>query len=308
MFSVVIPLYNKEKSISRTIESVLAQNFPDFEVIVIDDGSTDSSIEQVRKYKDSRVKIYSTKNGGVSKARNNGIKLSCNPYIAFLDADDFWDSDYLLYMAQLIQKYPKAIIYSCRQNIILGENRASLSKVGSLNTNFEGYISNYFKRAVKTTLFNSSSIIVRRKDILKYNVSYLTALEKGEDLLFYFSLLKTGHKACFTMKPLSYYNVMAENRAMNKKGSFDKGIMGYYLKLDLYKEPQPYRKFISNYLIRNLLVINQLYDVDKKQQKEIKRKVIFKDLTFVHKLIFLMPSGLIDCLYSIKNKLYEKKI
>ena len=90
MFSIIIPLYNKEKYIVNTIKSVLNQSFSKFEVIVVDDGSSDNGVNAVKKIDDSRIKIITQKNQGVSAARNNGIKNAKYEYIAFLDADDLW--------------------------------------------------------------------------------------------------------------------------------------------------------------------------------------------------------------------------
>ena len=89
MISVIIPLYNKEKSISSTIESVLSQTYKDFELIIINDGSTDKSEEIIRKYlNDSRIKYYYKTNSGVSSTRNYGINIAKGEWILFLDADD----------------------------------------------------------------------------------------------------------------------------------------------------------------------------------------------------------------------------
>ena len=95
MFSVVIPLYNKQDCIRNTVQSVLNQTFPDFEINIVDDGSTDRSLESARQFDDPRIRVFSKPNGGVSSARNYGIRQSRKKYIAFLDADDLWYPDYL---------------------------------------------------------------------------------------------------------------------------------------------------------------------------------------------------------------------
>ena len=95
LFSVIIPLYNKQDYITRTINSVLNQTYQNFEIIVVDDGSTDKSLSVVKTIKDKRIKVFSQKNLGVSNARNKGIKQSKGNYIAFLDADDEFLPRYL---------------------------------------------------------------------------------------------------------------------------------------------------------------------------------------------------------------------
>lgn len=112
MFSVVIPLYNKQDCIRNTVQSVLNQTFPDFEINIVDDGSTDRSLEIARQFDDPRIRVFSKPNGGVSSARNYGIRQSRKKYIAFLDADDLWYPDYLSEIARLIDKYPGCGIYS----------------------------------------------------------------------------------------------------------------------------------------------------------------------------------------------------
>ena len=90
MISVIIPLYNKEKSITDTVNSVLNQTFKDFELIIVNDGSKDNSLSVVNQFTDKRVKIIDKPNGGVSTARNAGMKRAEGEYIALLDSDDEW--------------------------------------------------------------------------------------------------------------------------------------------------------------------------------------------------------------------------
>ena len=95
MISVVIPLYNKEHQIAETLRSVLEQTFQDFEVVIVDDGSTDKSSEEALKIRDPRIRFVRQENAGVSAARNRGIEEARFDLIAFLDADDRWKPEYL---------------------------------------------------------------------------------------------------------------------------------------------------------------------------------------------------------------------
>lgn len=100
LISVIIPVYNSSKSIEKCLESACNQTFKDFDIIIVDDGSTDNSVEVMKKYFESkqdviRWKIIRQPNGGPSKARNNGVKASESEYIAFLDSDDYWSPDHL---------------------------------------------------------------------------------------------------------------------------------------------------------------------------------------------------------------------
>ena len=114
-FSVIVPVYNAEKTLQRCVDSILAQTFEDFELILINDGSKDQSGDICDEYaaKDSRVKTVHKTNGGVSSARNAGLRIAQGEYIAFIDSDDYIDNDYLLgfkhYDADLIISGAKLI-------------------------------------------------------------------------------------------------------------------------------------------------------------------------------------------------------
>ena len=117
-FSVVIPVYNKEKEIRSTLETVLVQSFIDFEVVLVDDGSSDGSMEIVKGIKDSRIRLFSQKNQGVSAARNAGIRQAVGQYIALLDADDRWEPSYLKEQYDLIQKYPQCGVFAVNYSYV----------------------------------------------------------------------------------------------------------------------------------------------------------------------------------------------
>lgn len=113
MISVVIPLYNKESIVEQSLRSVLSQSFRDFEVIVVDDGSTDRSAEIVRDINDPRIRLVSQANGGPSKARNTGIREAKGEWILFLDADDELLPNALHHFHELISKYKDANLIAC---------------------------------------------------------------------------------------------------------------------------------------------------------------------------------------------------
>jgi glycosyltransferase involved in cell wall biosynthesis len=125
MFSVVIPLYNKAQTIRGTLNSLMQQEFSDFEIIVVNDGSTDNSLEVVREMHANReIRVVSQENRGVSAARNYGIALARFEYIALLDADDEWEPGFLLQIKTAIEKFPDAGFYgaaSWHRNITSGE-------------------------------------------------------------------------------------------------------------------------------------------------------------------------------------------
>lgn len=119
MFTVVIPAYNAEKFINRAIDSVLNQTYKEYEIIVVNDGSSDKTKEIVSNYNQENIKVYNQENLGVSAARNKGIMNSTKNYICFLDADDKWCKNHLTTLAEMIKKYPEENLFITSQKTIL---------------------------------------------------------------------------------------------------------------------------------------------------------------------------------------------
>lgn len=114
--SVIIPAYNAAWCIRHAIDSVLAQSFRDFELIVVNDGSTDGTLDALRDYGDS-VRIVSKPNGGLSSARNAGIAAARGEYVAFLDADDGWLPEKLMRQVALLDAHPETGFCSCATSV-----------------------------------------------------------------------------------------------------------------------------------------------------------------------------------------------
>lgn len=177
--SVVIPLYNKASHISNTIQHVLNQSFQDFEIIVVNDGSTDGSEKIVAEMNDPRIRLINQDNGGVSLARNRGVKESNSDLIAFLDADDEWYDDYLQTMYNLFLAYPSAVAYSSNYSIVEGNEKYMLSFAGI----DEGMslIDNYFLSSMSYTPVWTSATIVK-KDIFVSLGGFPAGCRMCEDL------------------------------------------------------------------------------------------------------------------------------
>ena len=117
--SIVIPLYNKGFIIHKTIKSVLEQTFTDFEVVIVNDGSTDSSFEIVSQFSDKRIKLFQQENKGAASARNVGIEKATSNLIAFLDADDFWYPNHLEELVKLADNNKFLIGITCNSSLFV---------------------------------------------------------------------------------------------------------------------------------------------------------------------------------------------
>lgn len=174
--SVVIPLYNKENHIRTTIDSVLAQEVQDFEIVVVNDGSTDKSGDIVKSYLDPRIRLVQQANSGVSAARNRGIKESKADLIAFLDADDEWLPSFLKTILDLRQKYPSAGAYITAYHKLTSKGEWISPKYIAIPTGVRDCVlPNYFRSATLGSFPVRSSNVV----IPKYVFNLVGLFPKG---------------------------------------------------------------------------------------------------------------------------------
>jgi glycosyltransferase involved in cell wall biosynthesis len=158
--SVIVPAYNAEQTILETITSVQQQTFSDFELIVINDGSTDRTLELLNTVNDPRLKIFSYPNGGVSVARNRGIARATGEFIAFLDADDLWTPDKLDLQLAALQQQPEAgVVYSWAYYM---DERDKIFQI-SEPIYFEGNV--YTQLLVNDFVVSCSNCLVRRQAV-----------------------------------------------------------------------------------------------------------------------------------------------
>lgn len=243
MFSIVIPLYNKEISINRTLSSVLAQSFETFEVIVVNDGSSDRSKQVVESFRDPRVRLIDKKNGGVSSARNRGVSEAKCEWIVFLDADDIWKSNHLETLSQLIQTFPQDRVF-CTSYIKSSES-PSLIEDDSIEV-----IDNYFKAAMKRSFFWTSVTCIHRS-IFEEVGGFQVGFSRGEDVELW---NRIGRKYRFIKSNLitATYNIDSENKLTRASFNYSTSTLffvhekfdyfssvsekQYYLKTLLYKQ------------------------------------------------------------------------
>lgn len=221
-FSVIIPLYNKEDYIAETINSVLAQTYEDFEVIVVDDGSTDGGPQLVREsFDDSRITLISKSNGGVSSARNTGIQYAKGRYVAFLDGDDLWRIDHLSTLMSLIEKGEKRVgIYCTGYNLL--HNDATICGISAENVDCVLISSRDFFRTggrypgYGTMHFVSSSSVCINKQILTEIGGFDTRISHGEDTDLW-RRVAMRYSLFFCTKQTALYRVgTANNSFVNK--------------------------------------------------------------------------------------------
>ena len=215
-FSVIIPLYNKAPYIRKALESVLAQTYTDYELIIIDDGSTDGSAEiaeailqeasnltsdsaPVSRLSPLASRLIRQPNAGVSAARNNGVAQSHGDYLAFLDADDWWEPTYLERMAQQIEDYPDAGLYAC--NYYYHKDGINIIKV-DIPTGYFNYPKEYFKNFAMP-VWTGATMIPRK--VYDEMGRFPLGIKLGEDFLLW-AKIALYYPVAFLNEPLAYYN------------------------------------------------------------------------------------------------------
>ena len=202
-FSVIIPLYNKAPYVRKALETVCAQTYRDYEIIVINDGSTDNSSIIAEEYLKSiggvNYKIINQPNAGVAAARNNGVAQANGDYLAFLDADDWWKPTYLEQMARLIDDYPDAGLYAC--NYIYykpGKTRIALN----IPTGYINYPKAYYESG-SMPVWTGATLIPRK--VYEAMSGFPVSIKLGEDFLLW-AKIAMRYPIALLNEPLAYYN------------------------------------------------------------------------------------------------------
>ena len=203
-FSVIIPLYNKAPYVKKALESVCRQTYSDYELIVINDGSTDDSCMIAEKYLQGmdgiNYRLITQENAGVSAARNNGVAASSGEYIAFLDADDWWEPTYLEKMAKLIEDYPEAGLYAC--NYVYYKPGKTRVAVSNIATGYFNYPKAYYEGGAMPVTSISVAIPRNVYDVMG---GFPFGIKLGEDFLLW-AKIAMQYKVAFLNEPLAWYN------------------------------------------------------------------------------------------------------
>ena len=199
--SIIIPLYNKEQYIGKTLDTVLAQTFSDYEVIIVNDGSIDSSLCIANEYakRDGRIKTHTIPNGGVSNARNVGLKYAVGDWIQFLDADDTINPDYLEKAVAAAEENNVDIVFS--NFFKINPEGRILEKVESCIDgvlNHSEFVDKFIELQYKNGFFGFiSNKLLKHEFVIKSGVRFPTDIVLAEDLTFYIELYKCVEKVCF---------------------------------------------------------------------------------------------------------------
>jgi teichuronic acid biosynthesis glycosyltransferase TuaG len=246
-FSIIIPVYNCEKTIEETLKSVLSQTINDYEIIIINDSSSDSTMEIVEKFKDkfNDIKVISNiKNLGVAESRNKGFLKADGKYVALLDGDDVWANDKLEKQRSVINSTGCDIC--CTAYNFIDSNSLMIKKT----YNIPDYID--YKMLLKENYIGCSTVTIKKNLLLgnSMNSNFL-----HEDYAFWLRLSRNGAKIIGINEPLVYYRILADSRSFNKFKSA-KGRFKIYLnqeKFGLIKSLYYFFHYAANGIMKKLL-------------------------------------------------------
>lgn len=210
--SIVMPLFNKAQEVSTTMSSVLNQTFKDFELLVVNDGSTDLSVQVVEEFNDSRISIINQENAGVSAARNTGVRLARSGLIVFIDADDLWHPDFLATIVALRDDFPHAKWFATGYEILHPETGQSFSKLRGAAKSFRrGILPNYFGVATCSVPPVWSSAAAVTRDAMHAIGGFPVDIASGEDLLTW-ARLAVRFPLAYEARSLAIFRVSATHR------------------------------------------------------------------------------------------------
>lgn len=304
--SIVIPLYNKENEIENTLNSVLKQSFTNFEVIIINDGSTDKSESRVLAFSDNRIKYKKTENGGVSKARNKGIEMAVSPLIAFLDADDIWLPDHLFDLKKLYDDFPNAgLILKNYIFVYAGNHQVKPVFNGIDPDNFRGIVDDFFYASLNYRLAWTSAAAIPKEVFKKVGVfDEKITLGAGEDTDMW-TRTALSYPVAFDSKISALYKMDASNRISHSK-TLKRSFSKLNKFIDEEKQNPSLKKFIDRYRV-DYAVKHKLAG-DTKTFKYYINGVNKSNLNTKTKLILALPTAFLRLLYKLKKVLERKNI
>lgn len=305
LFSVIIPLYNKQKDIAATLRSAFAQTVADFEVIVVNDGSTDDSEKEVLQFDDRRLVYIKTENRGVSQARNLAIEKASGKYIAFLDADDYWQPDHLETLLELITLHPQAGLYATNYRFIYPNGSLKNTNFKSLINDFRGVIDNVFKHSLRDRLMWTSCIAVKREvfdSVGVFNTSITLGAGEDTDMWIRIAL---KYPVAFTMKVTAHYNLAGSNRI-----SHAKTLLRSFAKLDNFTEEEKADPHLKKYLdlYRSDFALKHKMAGDSSTFNFYYNALEPENISGKVRLLLKLPVWLLRAMLAVKQRLREKGI
>jgi len=292
-FSIIIPVYNKEKFVAKTIESVLSQTFTDYEIIIVNDGSTDQSEAKISTFKDNRIKYYSKKNEGVALARNFGIEKATADYICFLDADDYWHPTFLETMQRYSSELPEQKVFAAA--IEIETKNKTIPAHYSIPSTSDFEIVNFFDASQKECVLWTSSACIH-KSISEKVGDFDTKIKHGEDTELWIRI-GLQFPIVFIRKILARYVYDEKSISRNSNYYFEQYTFDKY-SLEEKKNPA-LKKYMD--LNRFSAVIKCRLNGEWRIAIDIESEIDLKNLNFKKRVLLELPPIIVKVLIGVQR-------
>lgn len=303
-FSVIIPLYNKDVHIYDTLISVLNQSYTDYEIIIVNDGSTDNSLSEVKKISSRKLILFDTENQGVSQARNFAMQEANGDYFAFLDADDTWGVNHLADLHNLILNYPNCGMYCTNYCFDYGKDYIINPKFPTLpkKDDWSGIVPDFFNASLVYRIALTSAVAIPKNTINNIGL-FCSDLNYGEDTDFWVRIALKNIVA-FTKTQSVIYNANAINKITDKPIN-DKKITTFERFLEDEKKNLSLKKFNDMYRIEYALHYKMFGDFGL--FKNYKKNIDYSLVSFKNKVLLSLPKPLLISLWQCKQWLKALK-
>ena len=303
-FSVVVTVYNKSHFVEQTLNSILNQSFDDFELIVVDDGSTDNSLEIINGIKDSRINVYPTKNQGVSKARNYGLNKAKAKFIAMSDGDDIWLENHLFELKKLIESYPDCGIYATSYEKHFFESYITKPKFKNVDHPFFGIVDDYFETSLADNILWTSAIAIPEKLVEKGFV-FDEGIGCGEDIDLWIRIAK-AYDVAFSSNTTAHKMIHAPDNHL----SLTKNIPDLISIIDKHKDDETNNPSLKSYLDINRFSIAMEAKLrnDYVNYDSVRKDIDPKHLNLKLRLLLMMPAGVLRFLKRMKFVLLKTRL
>lgn len=304
IFSIIIPIHNKESHIKNTLKSILGQTFNDFEVIIVNDGSTDSSMDIVSTYKDKRIQIINKKNEGVSTARNLGIKKAKGDFIAFLDADDIWCPNHLEDLKDLIAHFQNCGLYCTAYETSYYGKKKVKAKFSGIDHPFFGIVPDYFESSLIDSIAWTSAVAIP-KTILEKHGCFNTDLRSGQDTELWIRIA-LREKVAFTSKISAQRIISNQDRhlSMSEKRIDRLSVLAQFS--DAEKTNTSLKKYMD--LNRFSMAMERKMNGDKESFQKIISEIDYENLNTKQKVILKLPGSALKLMKHIQVLLIKNKV
>lgn len=293
-FSIVIPVFNKENFVAETLESVLTQSFSDYEIIIINDGSTDSSEAKILGFEDSRIRYFSKANEGVAVARNFGIEKATADFICFLDADDYWHPDFLQTMHRFTNKLPEQQVFATAIEIETGNKLLKAQYSIPKKSDFE--IVDFFEASQKECVLWTSGVCIH-KSVFELVGVFDTNIKHGEDTELWIRI-GLDFPIVFIWEILARYVYDAASASRNWNYFFEPYTFNKHA-LQEMSDPA-LKKYMD--LNRFSAVIKSNLAGERKTAQEIYSEIDLKNLSLKKRVLLQLPPVLVKLLIRVQRK------